>query len=161
RMDLLIQEHLRGFGHEPELPAPWLDPSYNRQPNAQQQRHRNHAPYREEFALRIAAKENQDTDHFLRTDLIRKFKSFQSFNPFNSSQMKKPFALLEQRKAAFASCFQLPLNFNIPLCGALKPLPAAKVAYCKVRSVLDTDCPTCLAKGSRLYDGQCHRAPSL
>src|SRR5262245_42650944 len=67
-MDLLIQKHLRGFGHEPELPAPWLDPSCNRQPNSQQQRHGHHASSLEEFALRIATKENQNTNHFLRTD---------------------------------------------------------------------------------------------
>src|SRR5262249_35764745 len=100
-MDLLIQEHLRGFGHEPELPAPWLDPSYNRQPNAQQQRNRNHAPYSEEFALRIPAKENRDTDPFMRPDLMRKFKLFQSFKPFKSSQTKKPLVCLERSKPPF------------------------------------------------------------
>src|SRR5262245_47958960 len=84
-MDLLIQEHLRGFGHEPELPAPRLDPSCNRQPNSQQQRNCNHAPYREEFALRIAAKENQDTDHFLRTIEL----AVQSFEPSNCLERLK------------------------------------------------------------------------
>ena len=159
-MDLLIQEHLRGLGHEPKLPAPWLDPSCNRQPNSQQQRHRNHAPYREEFALRIAAKENQDTDHFLRTDLSWELQSFEPSNCLERLKRRNLwYDLNDVRPVPHA--FNSSLNFNIPLCGALKNLPAAKVAYCKVRSVLDTDCPTCLAKGSRLYDRQCHRAPSL